>query len=148
MGNICRSPTAEGVFQKLVHNDPELTHIQVDSCGTIGYHVGEPPDPRSIEAAMARGYDLSYIRARKLTQDDLNEFNHILVMDKDNYRNTIMLAKGEQSLIDKVELFLDYATKYDLNEVPDPYYGGVNGFDQVIDLIEDASVGFIGKLKS
>lgn len=148
MGNICRSPTAEGVFQKLVHNDPKLAHIQVDSCGTIGYHVGESPDPRSIEAAMARGYDLSYIRARKLTQDDLNEFNHILVMDKDNYRNTIMLAKGEQSLIDKVELFLDYATKYDLNEVPDPYYGGANGFDQVIDLIEDASVGFIGKLKS
>ena len=146
MGNICRSPTAEGVFRKIVEQYPELSSIKIDSCGTIGYHVGEPSDPRSVAAAKARGYDLSYIRARKLSKEDLEEFDHILVMDKENYQNTISLANGDQVIAKKVQLFLDYNKNSKLEEVPDPYYGDSNGFDHVIDLIEGASLGLIKKL--
>lgn len=147
MGNICRSPTAEGVFRSLVSREPQLKHVKVDSCGTIGYHVGEASDPRSVAAAKKRGYDLSEIRARQLTKQDLVDFEHILVMDNDNYQNTVALAENDPTIIGKVELFLDYAKNSTLTEVPDPYYGGANGFDRVIDLVEDASIGLIEKLK-
>ena len=148
MGNICRSPTAEGVFRNRVGNYPSLAHVDIDSCGTIGYHQGEPSDPRSVKAARARGYDLSDILSRKLEYQDLETFDYILVMDKENYSNTIVLAEGNQNLINKVKLFLEYSENYDLDEVPDPYYGGEKGFDHVIDLIEDASEGFIASLLS
>ena len=145
MGNICRSPTAEGVFKALVNKHKEL-NVKVDSCGTIGYHAGEPSDPRSVNAAKIRGYDLSQIRARKLTKEDLENFDHVLVMDNENYVNTTGLANGQKNLIDKVKLFMDFSESYTVEEVPDPYYGGSNGFDHVIDLIEDASNGFIKQL--
>jgi low molecular weight protein-tyrosine phosphatase len=148
MGNICRSPTAEGVFRKLVRQEPQLEYVKVDSCGTIGYHVGEASDPRSVAAAKKRGYDLSEIRARQLSKQDLIDSEQILVMDNDNYQNTVVLADDDPTIIEKVELFLDYAKNSTLREVPDPYYGGAKGFDQVIDLVEDASFGLIEKLKS
>jgi protein-tyrosine phosphatase len=146
MGNICRSPTAEAVFRKLIGKHPELNNVVVDSCGTIGYHLGEPSDPRSVAAAKSRGYDLSDIRARKLTKEDLVDFTYILTMDRENYRNSVSLANGDIFLTRKVRLFLDYSKNYQLDEVPDPYYGGPKGFDQVIDLIEDASEGLIKEL--
>ncbi len=146
MGNICRSPTAEGVFTKLLREHPSLNHVQVDSCGTIGYHAGEPPDPRSVKAAKQRGYDLSTLRARQITPEDLVSFDYILVMDKENYANTLALAQGQHSLTDKIKLFLSYSEKSKEKEVPDPYYGGESGFDHVIDLIEDASHGLIKEL--
>ncbi len=147
MGNICRSPTAEGVFRKLVRQEPQLEYVKVDSCGTIGYHVGEASDPRSVAAAKKRGYDLSEIRARQLSKQYLIDSEHILVMDNDNYQNTVVLADDDPTIIEKVELFLDYAKNSTLREVPDPYYGGAKGFDRVIDLVEVASFGLIEKLK-
>lgn len=148
MGNICRSPTAEGIFRAIANKNATLKNLEIDSCGTIGYHEGEPSDPRSVKAAQARGYDLTKIRARKLNQQDLRYFDHVLVMDKENYTNTVSAAKGEIDLVAKVKLFLEYSNNYDEREVPDPYYGGAKGFDYVIDLIEDASLGLIKVLAS
>jgi len=146
MGNICRSPTAEGVFRALASRHSELHEIKIDSCGTIGYHVGEPPDPRSVEAANRRGYDLSSIRSRKLSSDDFVRFDYILVMDEDNLANTKYFANENNLPTKHIKLFLDFAKDSPLTEVPDPYYGGASGFDDVIDLIEAASDGLIGEL--
>jgi len=142
MGNICRSPTAEGVFRQLIVEYPALNQLEIDSCGTIGYHVGEPPDPRSVSAAKNRGYDLSTIRSRKIIKDDLEYYDFVLAMDKENLANLLNLAPEQSQNRHKISLFLDYsATKTTC--VPDPYYGGSSGFDDVIDLIEDASKGLI-----
>ena len=146
MGNICRSPTAEGVFRKLAlkHFSDQLIHI--DSCGTIGYHVGEAPDSRSVEAAKLRGYDLSSQRSRKFSSEDFDNFDYILVMDKANKNDLISLAGQNQDYLNKIQLFLEYTTQKGIKEVPDPYYGGSQGFNYVIDLIEDASRGLIEHL--
>ena len=146
MGNICRSPTAEGVFRHFAVRHSELPELEVDSCGTIGYHAGEPPDPRSVSAAKLRGYDLSRIRSRKISYQDLVYFDHILAMDNENLNNLFELANHEESLIPKIKLFLEFGNDNSINQVPDPYYGGHSGFDHVIDLIEDASQGFIDYL--
>ncbi len=144
MGNICRSPTAEGVFRKLASEHPHLTDLKIDSCGTIGYHVGESPDSRSVEAAALRNYDLSNIRARKITAEDLDYFDLILVMDEGNLVKVRAVATANQ--YEKIQLFLDYSDSTGLTAVPDPYYGGKSGFDDVIDLIEYASRGVISSL--
>lgn len=145
MGNICRSPTAEGVFRQLAAEHPFLNQLEIDSCGTIGYHVGEPPDPRSVAAAGNRGYDLSSIRSRKIIVNDLKYYDFILAMDEENLSNLFNLAEDNDQHKHKISLFLDYAvTKTTC--VPDPYYGGASGFDDVIDLIEDASRGLISHL--
>jgi protein-tyrosine phosphatase len=153
LGNICRSPTAEGVFRQVVENHPSFNGFEIDSCGTSAFHVGEPPDPRSIKAAQARGYNLSTIRSREITLTDFTYFDYILAMDSQNLEQIERLA--EQAAKDlvggahaKVGLFLQYGTKFNVSEVPDPYYGGKQGFDHVIDLIEDASEGFISQLLS
>lgn len=147
MGNICRSPTAEGVFRKLAASENHLPDLNIDSCGTIGYHVGEPPDPRTVEAALKRGYDLRNIRSRMLQENDLDTFDLILVMDKQNLANVNSLVK-DKSQKDKIKLFLDYGKNTKIKEVPDPYYGCEKGFDTVIDLIEFASKGLIKTLSS
>jgi protein-tyrosine phosphatase len=146
MGNICRSPTAEGVLTKLVASDRKLKNkLEIDSAGTHGYHVGEAPDSRTQCAAYMRGYDLSQIRARKVAAQDLDYFDLILAMDKTNLDNLQRLSRPDQ--LDKIKLFMDFSKSYDDQEVPDPYYGLGQGFDLVIDMVEDAARGIIEEIK-
>ncbi|MDH5433942.1 MAG: low molecular weight phosphotyrosine protein phosphatase [Gammaproteobacteria bacterium] len=144
LGNICRSPTAEGVFKSFA-NKNNLTDLKIDSAGTSSYHEGEMPDPRAIRFAEMRGYDLNSLRARQVNGQDFEQFDLILAMDDSNYQNLIHLAQssGHGEMIDKIKLLLDYSSQSKFREVPDPYYGGENGFNQVIDLIEDACQGII-----
>jgi len=145
MGNICRSPTAEGIFRKLLERKQLEQQFTLKSAGTHGYHVGEPPDPRTQRAAAARGYDLSEMRAKKITHQDLADFDLILAMDKvvrDNLNG--MALSGARH---KIRLFMDYAQHYDDDELPDPYYGLGYGFDVVIDMVEDAAEGLLEALQ-
>jgi protein-tyrosine phosphatase len=144
MGNICRSPTAEGVFRKLLQRRKLEDRFEVRSVGTHGYHVGEPPDSRTQRAAAARGYDLSDVRARKVTQQDLAYFDLILAMDKVNLDNLRRMTNPEMHR--KIRLFMDFSKSYDDDEVPDPFYGLGYGFDVVIDMVEDASLGLLETL--
>ncbi|EMR12785.1 Low molecular weight protein tyrosine phosphatase [Methylophaga lonarensis MPL] len=140
MGNICRSPTAEGVFVNLIKDLGTAERFHVDSAGTHAYHVGEPPDARAQHTARQRGVDLSFIRARKFKQSDFDEFDHILAMDSDNLSILLNACPSEHQ--HKVKLFLDFAPDRHETDVPDPYYGGQNGFEHVFDLVRDASEGF------
>jgi len=148
MGNICRSPTAEGVFRQLVRQRLPENQLLIDSAGTIAYHVGEHPDRRSIEHALNRGYDLSRLVARQVCADDLERFDLILAMDQNNLDNLQLLARkhGKHDSLPKIQLMLEYAKSESERQVPDPYYGGSQGFDHVIDLIEAASNGLIDYL--
>ena len=141
MGNICRSPTAHGVFQNLVFNESLQKYISVDSAGTYAYHAGEEPDPRARDAAAKRGYDLSNIKARKVEASDILEFDYILAMDRENMQDLYELCEKHQRK--KIRLFLDFAKGTRIKEVPDPYFGGLNGFDTVLDLVEEASKGLL-----
>lgn len=132
LGNICRSPLAEGILKSKV--DPD--RIEVDSAGTAGYHVGNPPDPRSVEIGMKYRIDISGQRCRKFRPADFHEFDHIFVMDRDNYRDVCALAP-DASCTDKVRLLLE-VTPSAPDEVPDPYYGGSEGFETVFRLIDEA----------
>lgn len=145
MGNICRSPTAEGVLRQFITRNKLDTEIEVDSAGTHGYHVGEAPDSRTQRAASARGYDLSQQRARKVAYQDLDYFDLILAMDKSNLDNLKRMAMPEQQK--KLGLFMDYARNFDDQEVPDPYYGLGYGFDLVLDMVEDASQGLVEDIR-
>ncbi len=144
MGNICRSPTAEGVFRKIVADAGLQDRIVVDSAGTHAYHVGEPADRRAAAAAERRGFSLKGIRARRFAVDDLVRFDHVLAMDHDNL--SILLEHAGDEHREKVRLFLEFAGN-DRLEVPDPYYGGSAGFEYVLDLVEEASHGLLGELQ-
>ena len=144
MGNICRSPTAEGVFRRKVAEAGLEDLFEIDSAGTHAYHVGEPPDRRAQQAAARRGFSLSDIRARRVEAEDLERFQHIIAMDQDNLVLLRELAGPEQCL--KIRLFLEYASGPE-TEVPDPYYGGATGFERVLDLVEDASRGLLEALR-
>ena len=144
MGNICRSPTAEGVFVHLLKQKNTLDQFQVDSAGTHAYHVGEQPDSRAQQTARQRGIDLSFIRARKFSNSDFEEFDYILAMDSDNLQILQRACPAEYQ--HKVQLFLDYAPERNERDVPDPYYGGPQGFEHVFDLVTDASEGFYQKV--
>ena len=144
-GNICRSPTAEGVFLKLVDDAGLSDRILVDSAGTHGYHVGEAPDPRALEAAARRGYDLSTLRARKFQREDFNRFNLVLAMDRENH--SILARLCQPSSAHKLRMVMEYARGFREIEVPDPYYSGPQGFDLVIDMIEDAARGLLEALR-
>ncbi len=141
MGNICRSPTAEGVTNKILINNRLKSIVKVDSAGTHGYHIGEPPDPRTREAAMKRGIDLSGLRARKVVPEDFERFDLLLAMDRDNLALLKRGARPEHHA--KLGLFMSYASRFDTDEVPDPYYGGEQGFELVLDMAEDAARGLI-----
>ena len=144
LGNICRSPTAEGVFRQLLTQVAPDLQVEVDSAGTAGYHVGEPPDPRSRRAAMSRGVDLSTLRARQIAPGDFACFDLILAMDRDNLRALeAMRPEGSRA---RVQLFLEYAPDSGRLEVPDPYYGDASGFEEVLDLSAAASRGLIAAL--
>jgi protein-tyrosine phosphatase len=145
MGNICRSPTAEGVFREFLRRQGLEGRVEVDSAGTHGYHVGESPDPRTQRAAAARGYDLSNIRARKVAPEDLEYFDIVLAMDRNNMEVLRRMCPPE--LVNRLQLFMTYAKNFDDDEVPDPFYGLGHGFDLVIDMVEDASSGLIQMLR-
>ena len=144
LGNICRSPTAHGVFETLVAQQGLAGMIDVDSAGTAAYHVGNPPDSRSVSAAAKRGYQLDHLRARQATPEDFSEFTHILAMDEENLRNLKAIAPADYA--GHLGLFLDFAQCVE-REVPDPYYGGEAGFGHVLDLVENASFGLLLKLQ-
>lgn len=145
MGNICRSPTAEGVLREFVRSNHLGDAVEVDSAGTHGYHVGEAPDGRTQRAALARGYNLSQLRARKVAPQDLDYFDLILAMDKSNLDNLQRMAMPEQ--LEKIRLFMDYARNFEDEEVPDPYYGLGHGFDLVLDMIEDGAQGLVDEIR-
>ena len=142
MGNICRSPLAHGVFERMVKEEGLSHLIEVDSSGTHSWHVGNPPDPRSQEVAMRHGLDLNYQQARKVTSADIDDYDYIIAMDRDNLAILQALAKNKESL-NKIALFLDFAEGIELSEVPDPYYGGPGGFDHVYELVEAAASGLL-----
>lgn len=145
MGNICRSPTAEGVMRHFIKINNLGDVVEVDSAGTHGYHVGEAPDSRTQRAAAIRGYNLSQLRARKVARQDLDYFDLVLAMDKSVFDNLLRIASPEQK--ERIKLFMDYAKNFDDEEVPDPYYGLGHGFDLVLDMVEDASQGLIDQIK-
>ena len=145
MGNICRSPTAEGVFRHQVAAAGLSDRFAIDSAGTHAYHVGEPPDRRAVAAAERRGVSMDDIRARRVSEDDFERFDLIIPMDEDNLERLLAQAPDEHH--HKIKLFLQFATSEE-SEVPDPYYGGSAGFERVIDLIEDASRGMLETLQS
>lgn len=137
MGNICRSPTAEGVFRKVVSDADLDADILVDSAGTHAYHVNEPPDRRARAAAERRGFPLENIRARRVVVEDFERFDYVLAMDEDNL--LILKESAPEHHRRKIALFLDFADSSPVLEVPDPYYGGSTGFERVLDLVESAS---------
>ncbi|WP_178861712.1 low molecular weight protein-tyrosine-phosphatase [Thiomicrorhabdus cannonii] len=145
MGNICRSPTAHAVFRKLVRDQGLERHIEIDSAGTHAYHVGNPPDSRSMSVARGRGIEMNDLRARKVDFGDFIEYDYVLAMDQANYSNLRDLALPEH--FDKIRLFLEFADNFSQTEVPDPYYGGPQGFDLVFDMVTDASEGLLRHIR-
>jgi protein-tyrosine phosphatase len=146
LGNICRSPTAEGVFRQLLAQDAPELQVEVDSAGTADYHLGEPPDLRSQRAAMRRGIDLRGLRARQVTRADFAQFDFILAMDRANLVELeAMRPKNSRA---RVELFLQYAPDLGRLEVPDPYYRDAGGFEEVLDLTAAASRGLLAALQN
>ena len=146
MGNICRSPTAEGVFTKLVKDHNLDAHFAIDSAGTHAYHIGNEPDARSQSAALERGIDLSALRARKVVYRDFEDFDFLLAMDDENYSILVNACPVQHQT--KIQYFLDYAPHLNERQVPDPYYGGPYGFERVLDMIEEASAGFLKAMQA
>lgn len=144
MGNICRSPLAQGVFETLVRREGLEGEIFVDSAGTHSYHVGRAPDPRAQESARRRGLDLGSQRARRIQPEDCEEFDYVVTMDEENYRAVEALCRGGGA---EVRPFLDFAAARVGTEVPDPFYGGPEGFEHVVDLVEEASEGLLEEIK-
>lgn len=144
MGNICRSPTAEGVFKHLIAEAGVADKIKTDSAGTHAYHIGSPPDHRAQGAAEKRGIDLSMLRGRKVEPEDFEKFDYVLAMDDSNYSDLQQVAGGSA---DNLFMFLKFAENFSETEVPDPYYGGDQGFEHVLDLIEDASQGLLKDIR-
>lgn len=143
MGNICRSPTAHGVLQQLVIERGLQDLVQVDSCGTSNYHIGDPPDKRSIKAAQARGYDLSDQRARQINSQDFDRFDYILAMDSDNLET--LRRKSPPAHHGKLDMFLQFS-QAGVAEVPDPYYEGPEGFERVLDLVEETALKLLNHI--
>ena len=144
MGNICRSPTAEGLFKHLIEEAGLTDSISTDSAGTHAYHIGSPPDQRAQSAASKRGIDLSTLRGRKVETEDFQQFDYVLAMDNSNFSN---LQDVAGKAVDNLFMFLNFSEKYSETQVPDPYYGGDQGFEHVLDLIEDASKGLLDDIR-
>lgn len=145
MGNICRSPTAEGVFRDKLKQSGLSDQIEIDSAGTHDYHIGRPPDGRAQDAAGKRGYDLSELRGRQVNARDFEAFDFILAMDKDNL--TLLQQQCPPHLQHKLRRLLSFSRRFPDQDVPDPYYGGQSGFDQVLDMVEDAAEGLIKEIQ-
>jgi len=145
MGNICRSPTAEAVFRDYARRHAPDLQLEVDSAGTHDYHVGEPPDPRAVKAASRRGLDLSGLRARQVEETDFERFDLILAMDRLNH--AMLLERSAPEYHGRIRLLLEFADAPAGLDVPDPYYGGAKGFDEVLDLVEEAAAGLLAELR-
>ncbi len=150
-GNICRSPTAEGMFRKKLAEAGLAQSVEVDSCGIAGYHVGEPPDARAQQAALRRGIDLSDLRARKLRTRDFSDFSHLLAMDT-SHLMALQRAAPDSAATNgsgpTIALLSDFAPGLKGREVPDPYYGDADGFEHVLDLLESMLDGLIETIRS
>ena len=146
MGNICRSPTAEGVFRRFVADAGLEQRIRIDSAGTHDYHIGQAPDRRSQTVAAGRGYDLSSLRGRQVARSDFAAFDYVLAMDRENLANLQGVCPSEQC--HKLRLFLSFSERFKDQEVPDPYYGGAQGFDRVLDMVEDAARGLLQAIRT
>jgi len=144
MGNICRSPTAEGVFRHQVSEAGQADNIIIDSAGTHGYHIGSSPDRRAQQAALQRGYDLSSLRGRQVEARDFHEFDYILAMDRANLDNLLQDCPPMQQ--HKLKLLMEFSRGFNEREVPDPYYGGAQGFENVLNMVEDAASGLLEEI--
>jgi protein-tyrosine phosphatase len=146
MGNICRSPTAQGVFAELLRREGLTTQIHVDSAGTHAYHAGSAPDPRAQAAAKRRGIDLGPQSARQVRREDFEHFDYILAMDRENLALLREMCPAQYDR--KVGLLLEYAPHLGIEEVPDPYYGGSAGFDRVLDMVLEAAEGLVREIRA
>jgi len=146
MGNICRSPSAEGVFRSLLAARAPHLAVEIDSAGTHDYHVGEPPDERAVAAARRRGIDLSSLRARTVRLSDFDYYDLILAMDEQNLRE--LRRRAPASRHDRIRLMMEFVAAPAVRAVPDPYYGGPQGFEQVLDLLEEAAEGLLREMLS
>lgn len=146
MGNICRSPMAEGIFRHEIAKAGLQDRVRIDSAGTHSYHIGAPPDPRAQTAIRRRGVDISGLRGRQVTDVDFDEFDYILAMDEANLG--ILRRNAPPHAQERIRLLLSYSSRYPNQEVPDPYYGGTRGFDENLDMIEDAVAGLISALRA
>lgn len=147
LGNICRSPTAEAVFRTRAEARGLLPKLHIDSAGTAAYHVGKSPDARATRAGRERGYDLTPMRARQATVADFSSFDHILAMDEDNLANLERLYQQSGGQGTPPRMFLEFAAERSEQAVPDPYYGGSDGFEHVLDLCEDAADGLLDHIE-
>ena len=145
LGNICRSPTAEGVLRHLAAKEAPGLALEVDSAGTADYHIGAPPDARSQRAALRRGIDISSLRARQVVADDFARFDLILAMDAENLRELQALQPRNSRA--SLKRFLDYAPEIEVRDVPDPYYGKAAAFEKVLDLTTAAARGLLAALQ-
>lgn len=145
MGNICRSPTAEAVFRRYVEQAELAAHIHIDSAGTHDYHIGAGPDPRTQQAARQRGYDMSKLRGRQVEAADFARFDYVLAMDHANL--SILERLRPRDAQSHLGLFLEFAAHHVEREVPDPYYGGADGFERVLDMVEDAAAGLLQHIR-
>ncbi|MEX1187928.1 MAG: low molecular weight protein-tyrosine-phosphatase [Bacteroidia bacterium] len=144
LGNICRSPMAEGIFRR--HAEKSGLKAIIDSCGTSDYHVGQPPDYRAVKTLQRHEIDISGLAARRFNVEDFDEFDHIFVMDASNLMNVLALARNDADK-QKVSLLLEEVYPGENRSVPDPYFGGIDGFDEVYQLIDDAASSYLKKLK-
>lgn len=145
MGNICRSPTAEAVFRHYVESAGLSENILIDSAGTHDYHIGDPPDLRTQRAARQRGYDMSGLRGRQVEAGDFHRFDYVLAMDHANLAILQRITPPDSDT--RAKLFLEYARHHAEREVPDPYYGGEDGFERVLDMVEDAAQGLLQEIR-
>lgn len=143
LGNICRSPTAEGIMRRRLDAAGLAERVVVDSAGTGPWHVGEPPDRRAMAAAAARGYDLSRLRGRQVSPVDLAAFDYVIAMDESNLADLRAMADGRRELLERIALLGDFSAEYRGQPVGDPYYGGAGGFDRVLNMIETCIEGLI-----
>lgn len=146
LGNICRSPTAEIVFREIVAREAPDLRLEIDSAGTAAYHVGSPPDSRTRQAALRRGYDMSALRARVVESKDFDRFDLILAMDRQNF--DALRQRAPATAHQRIRMFLEFAPDADTTDVPDPYYGGPNGFEEVLDLVEAAARGLLEHVRT
>jgi protein-tyrosine phosphatase len=145
MGNICRSPTAEAVFRHYVEQEGLAECIRIDSAGTHDYHIGDAPDARTQRAAKQRGYDMSQLRGRQVEVEDFSRFDYVLAMDN---LNLVTLERMRPAIAKcHLGLFLEFAEQHSEWEVPDPYYGGTDGFERVLDMVEDAAAGLLRQIR-
>ena len=144
-GNICRSPTADGVFRHLVQQEGIEGKFNIDSAGTQGYHQGNPPDHRAIKVAAQNGVDMNFLRARRVRENDFDDFDLILAMDQGHYDELIYLSPSHAK--GKIKMFLDFAPHRDENEVPDPWYGTLQDFEYAYELVQDGSTSLLEQLK-